>query len=89
MKTVIEIAFETGFDADDETTLSSLERFTALIRADEQKKWEEQTVVEIHEAVLEEREACEKVCELVAREIDDTNGTASYIAAAMRARGIK
>jgi lysylphosphatidylglycerol synthetase-like protein (DUF2156 family) len=40
-------------------------------------------------ARAEEREACEKVCELVAREIDDTNGTASYIAAAIRARGIK
>jgi len=34
----------------------------------------------------DEREACAKVCELVAREIDDTNGTASYIAAAIRAR---
>ncbi len=34
-----------------------------------------------------EREECAKVCELVAREIDDTNGTATYIAAAIRARG--
>jgi hypothetical protein len=34
-----------------------------------------------------EREACAKVCELVAREIDDTNGTATYIAKAIRARG--
>ena len=36
-----------------------------------------------------EREACAKVCELVAREIDDTNGTATYCAAAIRARGEK
>ena len=34
-----------------------------------------------------EREACAKVVELVAREIDDTNGTATYIAKAIRARG--
>lgn len=34
-----------------------------------------------------ERDACAKVADLVAREIDDTNGTATYIAAAIRARG--
>jgi hypothetical protein len=34
-----------------------------------------------------EREACAKVAELVAREVDDTNGTATYIAKAIRARG--
>jgi uncharacterized membrane protein len=36
--------------------------------------------------VAAEREACAKVADLVAREIDDTNGTATYIAAAIRAR---
>jgi hypothetical protein len=35
----------------------------------------------------DEREACAKVADLVAREIDDTNGTATHIAAAIRARG--
>ena len=39
------------------------------------------TLVSAHE-----REECAKVCELVAREIDDTNGTATYIAAAIRSR---
>jgi hypothetical protein len=34
-----------------------------------------------------EREACAKVADLVAREMDDTNGIATYIAAALRARG--
>ena len=34
----------------------------------------------------DEQEACAKVAELVAREVDDTNGTATYIAAAIRAR---
>jgi hypothetical protein len=37
-------------------------------------------------AVEAEREACAKVADLVAREIDDTNGTATYIAAAIRSR---
>lgn len=36
-----------------------------------------------------EREACAMVAELVACEIDDTNGTATYIAAAIRSRGMK
>ena len=40
-----------------------LERFAALVAAAEQKKWEDQTEVEIHEAVLDEREACAKVCD--------------------------
>ena len=40
-------------------------------------------------AVAAEREACAKVAELVAREMDDTNGTATYIAKAIRARGAK
>ena len=35
--------------------------FANLVAAKEQKKWQDQTVVEIHEAVLEEREACAKV----------------------------
>jgi hypothetical protein len=40
-----------------------------------------------HLVAAAEREACAKVCELVAREIDDTNGTATYCADAIRARG--
>lgn len=33
-----------------------------------------------------EREECAKVADLVAKEIDDTNGTATYIATAIRSR---
>ena len=33
-----------------------------------------------------EREACARVCDLVAKEIDDTNGNATYCAAAIRRR---
>jgi hypothetical protein len=35
----------------------------------------------------DERGACAQVCDLVAREIDDTNGIATYAAKAIRARG--
>jgi hypothetical protein len=41
----------------------------------------------IEAAVRKEREACAKVADLVACEIDDTNGTATYISAVIRARG--
>lgn len=34
-----------------------------------------------------EREACARLAELVARQIDDTNGLATYVARAIRARG--
>ena len=55
------------------------------------KMWSEAVHAEykaqIEAAVLAEREACAKVADLVAREIDDTNGTSTYIAAAIRARG--
>ena len=34
-----------------------------------------------------EREACAVWAELVAREMDDTNGTSTYIAKGIRARG--
>lgn len=40
----------------------------------------------VNAAIADEREACAKVCDLVAKEIDDTNGTATYCAAAIRAR---
>ena len=36
-----------------------------------------------------EREACAKWADLVAREIDNTHNTASYIASGIRARGEK
>ena len=41
--------------------IESLLAFANLIAAKEQKKWQDQTAVEIHEAVLEEREACAKM----------------------------
>ena len=39
--------------------------------------------------VEDEREACAKWADLVAREIDNTHNTASYIASGIRARGEK
>ena len=58
--------------------------------------WGDHTVVGSQENLLEafaalvaahEREVCATMADLVAREIDDTNGTATYIAKAIRARG--
>ena len=58
--------------------------------------WGDHTVVGGQENLLEafaalvaahEREVCATMADLVAREIDDTNGIATYIAAAIRARG--
>ena len=48
---------------------------------------EQQLDAQYQMGVEAEREACAKMADLVAREIDDTNGTATYIAAAIRARG--
>ena len=71
MKTVIEMAIEAGFpfnkygllqgDDDNEIDADAMfERFAELVRADEQKKWQDQTAVEIHEAILDERENGQK-----------------------------
>ena len=40
----------------------ALVAFAQLVAAKEQKKWEDQTAIEIHEAVLEERAACANLC---------------------------
>lgn len=67
MKTLIEMAREAGISWFDEpnrlTEIQIIERFAELVRADEQKKWQDQTAVEIHEAIMDEREACAKECE--------------------------
>ncbi len=63
MKTVIEMAREAGACAWQSKNCEiqyvmfafQLERFAELVRADERKKWEDQTAVEINEAVLDER----------------------------------
>lgn len=41
---------------------AQLEQFATLVASHEQKKLEEQSIVDIHKAVLEEREACAKLC---------------------------
>ncbi len=62
-----------------------LEAFAKLVAeaasSKEKKKWEDQTDVEIHEAVLEEREACAKHLDNQNTEITD------ILAAEIRARG--
>ncbi len=72
MKTTIELCKEAGFP------LMSFEGVTYVSP-------ELERLVALVRA--DERSACAKVADLVAREIDDTNGTATYIATAIRARG--
>jgi hypothetical protein len=91
MKTTIELAREAGNDdLFDAMQVAFLERFAALVRADEQEKykWDVHSCgptckrygcVAMREAVEAEREACAKVC-------DDYFGF-NAIADAIRARG--
>ena len=65
----------------DSPALKMFEAFAKLVAAKEQKKWEDQTAVEIHEAVLEEREACAQVAFSWNHEITD------LVAEEIRARG--
>ena len=41
---------------------------------------------DLRAAVLKEREACAKLCDHVAKEIDDTNGLATYLSKGIRGR---
>lgn len=91
MKTIIEMAREAGIrDCTCDGTRGCLERLVELVRADEQRKWEEQTDIEIQEAVTDERESCAALVQSNA-EACDTYSTARRIlesnAAAIRARG--
>jgi hypothetical protein len=57
-----------GKPSDEESELfvcvdKDIVRFANLVAAKEQKKWEDQIAVEIHEAVLEERERIHKAKE--------------------------
>jgi hypothetical protein len=74
MKTIIEMAHDAGFDITYDPTETptrcfveawedQLEAFAALVAAAEQKKWEQQTAIEINEAILDEREACAKLAD--------------------------
>ena len=67
----------------------SLERFAKLVAEHRDKWWEEQVKVEVHEAVLEEREACAKAADTEADEWG-SNSDGCYasrnIADAIRAR---
>ena len=80
-----DLDWHTGWTLDEEQS----NRFEVLVKlvdakatAREQKKWEDQTAVEIHEAVLEEREACAKICDEFCY-----GSTKVLIEKAIRARG--
>jgi L-rhamnose isomerase len=78
---IIEMAKQAGFpfnkydllQGDDEGEIDAHEMFEAFAKL----------------VAAKEREACAKVADLVAKEVDDTNGVATYIGKAIRARGEK
>jgi hypothetical protein len=79
---IIEMAREAGLYQDINVSFhQALRNFYDLVAAKEQKKWQDQTAVEIHEALLEEREACAEIAEQSFGVIGST------IALAIRARG--
>jgi hypothetical protein len=59
---IIRMAREAGlWPAVTDTFPKELKAFANLVAAAEQKKWEDQTAIEIHEAILDERERIIKV----------------------------
>ena len=78
---IIEMARQAGLYQDINVSFhQALRNFYDLVAAKEQKKRQDQTAVEIHEAVLEEREACAQVAE------HSFGAIGSTIALAIRAR---
>jgi len=64
MKTVIEMAHKAGMlVATSRDSLDQLERFAALVRADERERIEHAAIGSVKAAILYEREACAKVCD--------------------------
>jgi hypothetical protein len=91
MKTTIEMAREAGIELDliDEDegqiwyiTTEGIKAFEALVRADERDR-----AMRENAYVQAEREACAKVCDEVNQEYGGEEVSASWIAAAIRARG--
>ena len=81
-----ELAKQAGFDFDDyydSVTQEELERFAELVRQDEANGMRETYMKMIRGAVLEEREACAKLCEAKLHQTPYGNA----VAAAIRARG--
>jgi hypothetical protein len=74
-------------------SIGELKRFEALVRADERKIVMSQPLTKEmwqrfeDEIRADEREACAAVADFVARELKDMASPASFIAAAIRARG--
>lgn len=88
MKTTIELAREASIDdLFDSMQVAFLERFEALVRADEREqgqKWFDAVTAQHKQLILAEREACAKVCD-EAHEL--MNSSFQGAAAAIRARG--
>lgn len=75
-----------AYEGDDLYTGDQVRELMKLVAADaaakEREKWEGQTEVEIHEAVLEEREACAMICDKAS-----AASLPAFLAIQIRARG--
>jgi hypothetical protein len=90
------MAREAGFDTHTSEVAMNvffteeLKAFEAIVRADEREefqRWFDAVTAQHKQEILAEREACAKVCDEVHREYDGEEVSASWIAAAIRARG--
>ena len=82
MRDTIDMAREAGIEFQRNTGVLGKETISTM--GSQRIEWIERLVALVR---ADEREACAKVCDLVAREMDDTNGTTSYIGKLIRARG--
>jgi hypothetical protein len=95
MKTTVEMAKEAGFTWEPiNNIIGPLERFEALVRADEreqslqrEKFIADRWAIECASQVEIEREACAKVCDVLAVHPEYASDITKLAAAAIRARG--
>jgi hypothetical protein len=88
---VMEMAYESGMIAGYEGEPDLLERFAALVAAQEREACKQWFIEDSErfaaQVALAEREACAKVCESLFDLDDDSCSEAEQCAAAIRARG--
>lgn len=93
--TVIALAKKADLWMTSDERIAAVERFAALVETHLKDQGYRQCAKGqrttqfcgmLEQAVQAKQEACANVADLVAKEIDDTNGTATYIAAAIRSR---
>jgi len=93
LRSAVLLAHFKSWDALCDSEQEEFDRLVSLVelaRADEREqgqRWYDAVEAQHKQLILAEREACAKVADLVAREMDDTNGVATYIGKLIRNRG--